>query len=252
MTLLRLVRALPDPDPGAVTGIGVDDFAFRRGHRYGTVIIDIETHRPIDVLPDRTRHFAAWLRGHPGLQVICRDRAGAYAEGARLGAPAAVQVADRWHLWHNLTEAVAEDRHRRTRRAAHPARRGPRRASEPVAEDPELVAAASEPSRGSRPDRRGGRGAARIVEAVRHRGAGGAAGGADPRTVCRRHGYARRSSISGIARELRLTRHTVRRFARAESIEDLLVKAGSRGSLLDPFKPYLHHGSTPGTPTPPR
>lgn len=104
---LRLVRALPEPPIESPRELGVDEFAFRRGRRYGTILVDAASHRVIDLLEDPSADaLVNWLSDHPGVNVICRDRDGVYASAATRGAPGAMQVADRWHIVHNLADAL--------------------------------------------------------------------------------------------------------------------------------------------------
>jgi transposase len=106
-SILRCIMDLPDSSAASVVYLGIDDFSFRRGYRFGTLLVDLESHRVVDLLPDRRAETAAqWMRQQPEVMVVSRDRGGEYASAATLGAPQAIQCADRFHILKNLTEAV--------------------------------------------------------------------------------------------------------------------------------------------------
>jgi transposase len=229
-TLLRLVRALPDPQVGTVTTLGVDDFAFKRGHVYGTILINMESGRPVDVLDDREADtFAAWLRAHPGVQIVCRDRAGAYADGARQGAPDAIQVADRWHLWHNLAGHVEKTvaSHTKCLKDKPP---------DPEQPDPNPDAHQDDAQATVRD---AGQAAAQVAA---DRAEGSALAVRTRERYAAVHALlAQGKGIKAIVRELGLARETVRRFARAGDVEQLLATCrDGRPSILDDYKAHLH------------
>jgi transposase len=108
-TLLWSLSLVPLPEVGQVEVLGIDDWSYRRGKRYGTILVDLQTHKIIDLLPERTvDSVVAWLEAHPEVGIVSRDRGGVYVDGATQGAPLATQVCDRWHLLKNLGEAVED------------------------------------------------------------------------------------------------------------------------------------------------
>jgi transposase len=231
-TVLRLVAAAPEPEVTAAPEVlGVDDFALAKGQVHGTVLVDMRTGDVIDLLPDReAASFEAWLTAHPGAGIICRDRAGNYAEGARAGAPDAIQVADRWHLWHNLAEYAEKTV------AGH---RGCLKGPPGGADGNDAPGPADRPGQEPPGQAEGGQ--------ITPDGFLDACG-RERRLVARtRERYAEirtkldaGESLSAISRVTGLDRQTVQRFARAGSIDELLARATSRDSKLDQFKPYLH------------
>ena len=218
-TLLRRVRSAPLPDSSEVRVLGVDDWARRKGQTYGTVLVDLEHHKPIDLLPDReASSLAEWLRAHQGVEFISRDRAGSYADGAREGAPQAVQIADRWHLLKNLTEAVERfvDRHHYLARQAAKNVAETQLIGHSLAESPEaLVSSRDEGEKRARRKKR----YARYLEVIELHNRG--------------------VSERAIARALSINRATVRKFIHADGFPERAPKRRN-GSILDPYIPYIH------------
>ncbi|MFJ8827600.1 ISL3 family transposase [Streptomyces sp. NPDC102467] len=213
--MLRLIRSMPEPEHGPVQILGVDEFALRRRRKYATILIDMATHRPVDVLADRTAAtFASWLRQYPEIQMICRDRAGSFRDGACAGAPRAQQVADIWHVLHNLAEAVERivGRHRAELREPLPISAGAAPAGETSATEVDIHGR-------PRP----------LVARTRER----------YQQIHER--IQRGDSLRAIARELRLSRGTVIRFAEAADAKELLAAATDRPSMIDDYRLYVHH-----------
>ena len=125
-TLLGMLRrGAPEAPARAPRVLGVDDWAWRRGRRYGTILVDLERRRVADLLPDRRAEtLVAWLRDRPGVEAVSRDRGGTYADAARRGAPDAVQVSDRWHLLENCSRSLLDAVRRRRAEVRSAARQG--------------------------------------------------------------------------------------------------------------------------------
>jgi transposase len=172
----------------------------------------------VELLADRlSETFAEWLRTHPGAEVICRDRAGSYAEGARVGAPNAIQVADRWHLFRNLSDAV--DRVARNHRGCL------REQAEQPTDQPAAAAASTLSSTVAADGIETMSGRRALVTRQRH---------AEVHALLERG-----MSLHAISRQLQMQRNTVRRYARASTAEEMLTQNPKRGSQLDPFTGFL-------------
>ena len=202
-TFLRLIRKTALAIHPTPTHLGVDDWAFHRNVSYGTILVDLQDHQVVDLLPDRSAHsLESWLKAHPGVQLISRDRAGDYALGARLGAPDAVQVADRFHMQKNLGEAVERIFHRH--REGPPTDQGRQSSSSSrVIVDPLL-----------RPERLGQREQARSRRLQRYEAV--------------RALYLQGMGLSEIARRLQMGRMTVQKFAYADLSRNGVLSGESR------------------------
>jgi transposase len=223
-TLLRWLRHAPPRLADTPRVLGVDDGAFSRGQRYGTLLVDLERHGPVDLLPDRQAEtLAAWLKAHPGVQIVTRDRSTEYARGIREGAPEAIQVTDRFHLLSNLREMMERtiDRNRHLLQGIALPTVSTQR-DDPAAEQDPL-------SRSRQPAKR----SSLEQETRRAR--------YEQRLALRQQVHVLHEegeSILGIAQRLHLHRGTVYRYLRGQP-ESAAIRTRHVGSMLDAFLPYL-------------
>ena len=221
--LLRLMRR-PVPSIAPTPRVlGIDDWAKRKGHTYGTILVDLEANQVVDLLPERSAEtIETWLRDHPGVEIISRDRAGAYAEGATKGAPEAVQVADHWHLLKNLGDALVRilgHHHRALKKlTALPNPLEMAIASTITLEDIAQVAPPNSPAHTELQQQRREQRMARYQEVQQF--------------------YQRGLTLSAITAQTGLDRKTVRKYAYADEFPERQSSSRS-GSILDPYKPYL-------------
>jgi transposase len=221
-TLLRLMRAASLPAPPTPRLLGVDDFALRKGRTYGTVLVNLQTHRPVDLLPDRSAAtLATWLQAHPGVRLISRDRAKEYKAGATWGAPSVPQLADRFHLIHNWREALERllDRHWRHFRGIHLPQHALGASLAPILRTAQRVPAPRTPNELVGQLER---------HAVRHQ---------RYEEVCHRH--AQGQSIRAIALQLHLSRSTVYHYLRSDG-DPTEWRTRAQASALDPYIRYLY------------
>jgi transposase len=231
-TLLAEVRQAPIPASPPTTKIGIDDWAKRKGQSYATIVVDLESGQPIDLLPERSAECVAqWLQEHPGVEIISRDRAGVYAEGARQGAPNAVQVADRWHLLKNLGEAVLQ-----ILQAHQPAIEAALVPSQPSDSDPATPSVVIEPNQSVPEPSASEVESQPLSRAQQERQQRQAQRQARYDAIQQLH--QRGWSLRAIAQHLDLERKTVRKYLHASDCPHP-QRRPSRPSLLDPYKPYL-------------
>ena len=232
-TLLRVITRTILPPLPAPRIIGIDDFAFRKGHRYGTIVVDLERHQVIDLLPDRqVETVSTWLAAHPTIEVVSRDRSPAYAEAATRGAPQARQVADRFHLVKNAREVLERYLGRYRAVVAQAAVAAPPDPSPDAAPLPPAADAA--PAVRPRPLRAARREQPQAVARRTERQA---------QITAIRAAHAAGMSIRAIARTYGMSPTTIRTYIRLSSdptsSEAVVAHAQQRPSCLDPFKPYL-------------